>query len=47
MITKETDKAVTAVITMARLRMKKNAKVRDEIISRALKDLIESLVSRD
>jgi hypothetical protein len=39
MVTKEIDIAVTAVMTMARLRMKKIAKARDEIISRALKDL--------
>jgi hypothetical protein len=39
MIAKETDKAVTAVMTMARLRRKMIANARDKIISIALNDL--------
>jgi hypothetical protein len=39
MITREKDNAIPAVMSMARVRIKMIVKMRDEIMSRALKDL--------
>ena len=41
MVTRVKDNAIPAVMSMARVRMKMIVKMRDEIMSRALKDLFQ------